>query len=363
MAIFLSACQFGEEEPLKIGFIGPLTGGAISYGKDMLHAVEMRVAEVNASGGINGRQIQLIAEDARCTSSDAASAAQKLINVDGVVAIVGGACSSETLGAAPISEAAGIVQISPISSSPDIKDAGDFIFRTIPSDAQKGIAIAEYAEKNGYTKVAMLSENTDYAVGLRDGIKNALSEDIELVFNETVEPGSKDFRALMTRLEDAEFDLFIANPQTDDVLGPMLTQFREQGFEQDIVSQDIADSMNLLEMAPEAAEGMRMFNTSNLLGTTSDGDAAPFATRFIEQHGNPQSNMSFSTLGYDASGVLFQAISEVGTGGEAVRDYLYALENFEGAAGGFHFDEFGEVVGIENVLKEFRDGEIVELTQ
>src|SRR3989338_615073 len=162
---FLAACASAGtgDGTIKIGFIGPLTGAAVSYGTDMLHAVQMRVEEVNAAGGINGRIVELVTEDGRCTGNDAASAAQKLIHVDKVVAVIGGACSSETLGAAPVAETAKVVQISPISSAPDIKDAGDFVFRTIPSDAKTGISTAAYIVEQGYRGVAMVSENTDYA--------------------------------------------------------------------------------------------------------------------------------------------------------------------------------------------------------
>ncbi|KKW37775.1 hypothetical protein A2454_04530 [Candidatus Peribacteria bacterium RIFOXYC2_FULL_55_14] len=361
LAVFLAACQMLEKEPMKIGYIGPLTGDASAYGVDTLNAVKMKVEEVNAAGGIGGRQVQLVAEDGRCTGGDAANAARKLIDIDKVVAIIGGQCSSETLGAAPIAEAAGIVQVSPVSSSPDVADAGDFIFRTYPSDALKGIDIAEYFGEKGYTKVAIMTENTDYCVGIRDSIKAALPEGAEVVFDELTEPGVKDFRSLITRLEDMEFDVFVPNAQSDAVLGAMAQQMREQGFEQPMVSQDIADSNNLPSIAGEAVEGMRMFNVSSLLGEEARTEGArPFAEKFRELHGDPQQNMGFAVLAYDAAGVLLEAIAAVGTEGTAIRDYLYGLQAYEGAAGTFRFDAKGEVVGIGNVQKRFENGKIVE---
>ncbi|MDP6562065.1 MAG: ABC transporter substrate-binding protein, partial [Candidatus Peribacteraceae bacterium] len=107
LGVLLSACSPVADDgtgPIKIGYIGPLTGEAASYGVDTLNGTELAVAEINAAGGINGRLIELITEDGRCTGTDAASAAQKLVNVDKVVAIIGGQCSGETLAAAPIVE-------------------------------------------------------------------------------------------------------------------------------------------------------------------------------------------------------------------------------------------------------------------
>ena len=136
LGILLSACSPSDDGtgPIKIGFIGPLTGEASPYGVDTLNGAKLAVDEINEAGGVNGRMIEIIAEDGRCTGTDAASAAQKLVNVDKVVAIVGGQCSGETLAAAPIAESAKVVMISPVSSSPDVTAAGDFIFRDYPSD-------------------------------------------------------------------------------------------------------------------------------------------------------------------------------------------------------------------------------------
>ena len=362
LALFLVGCSLTEKETIKIGYIGPLTGGAASYGSDTSNAAKMKVAEVNAAGGINGQMIELIVEDSRCTSTDAAAAVQKLVNIDKVVAIVGGQCSGETLGAAPIVEEGKVVLVSPVSSSPDITSAGDFIFRVYPSDSLKGVDMAAYMEKMDYMRIAIITENTDYAVGIRDSLNVALPEGYEIVFDEVVVPDTKDFRSLMARLENVDHDVFISNPQSDSVLAPMVQQYRESGFEGPIVSQDIADSMNLLNLAPEAVEGMYLFNPSSLLGTKANDGERSFVDKFREQYGEAQSNMSFATLGYDSAGVILEAIGAVGTDGEAIRDYLYATQ-FEGAAGTFSFDENGDVVGISNVLKKFEDGKIIEVTQ
>lgn len=362
--LLLTACTVGpsgpqaqDTSPIRIGYLGPLTGDAASYGSDTLNAVRMKVEEVNATGGVNGRRVELIAEDSRCNGADAASAAQKLVNIDKVVGVVGGQCSSETLAAAPIAEAAQVVLISPVSSSPAITDAGDFIFRTHPSDAHKGRALAAYIAEQAYESVALLTENTDYTIGLRDAIVTSLGEG-KVIFNEVVDPGTKDFRSLMTRLKGVDFSVFLPNGQSDAVIAAMIQQFREAGFTQPAVSQDVADSATLGQIAKEAVEGMRLINTSSTLG---EGGPDSFASRFRAQHGEPQSNLSFATLAYDAAGVLLETIGKVGTDGPKVRDALYALPSYKGAAGEFHFDRSGDSVGIGYALKEFKDGKIVEL--
>ena len=104
--------------PIKLGFIAPLTGEASSIGLNNRAAAELAVEEVNAAGGINGRKIEMVYEDGKCAPTDATNAANKLMNVDKVVAIDGAICSSETAAFAPTAMQNKVIVISPGSSAP-----------------------------------------------------------------------------------------------------------------------------------------------------------------------------------------------------------------------------------------------------
>ncbi|HLD07904.1 MAG TPA: ABC transporter substrate-binding protein [Candidatus Peribacterales bacterium] len=353
----LTACQTGgsgDEGPLKVGFIGPLTGDAAPYGVDMLNGTKMAVEEINTAGGVNGRMIELVVEDGRCTGADSASAAQKLVNVDKVIAIIGGGCSGETLAAAPIAEAASVVMISPLSSSPDVTMAGDFIFRDYPSDALKTKAMASLLREEEFTKLAMISENTDFAQAFRESLKQDLGVDM-VVFDEVVDPGTKDFRTLITRLKDLEFDIFFPNGQSDAAIAAMMQQLREQGLLQQAISHDVADSITLGTLAPEAVEGMYIVNVPTA------GEGGEFQKTFDQKFGGAQATIAFAAHSYDATKVLAKAIGTVGTAGTAIRDYLYSMPAFSGVVGNFTFDRNGDVVGIPYGLKAFKEGAIVKV--
>ena len=356
MTVMLAACQGAgtDEDPIKVGYIGPLTGDAAAYGVDTLNGARMKIDEINAAGGIDGRMIELIAEDGRCTGSDAASAAQKLIHIDNVVAIVGGQCSGETLAVAPIAEAAEVVVISPVSSSPDVTDAGDFIFRDYPSDALKTTAMAQYFGEQEYGKVAAISENTDFCIAFRDALKGALAEDA-VTFDQVDEPGSKDYRTTLTRMQESELDVFFPNGQTPATAAAMVQQYREFGFEQPIVSHDVLDTEAFVEAAGEAAEGVI---TISVPAVSSDTD---FGKKYIAEFGDAQSGLAFVAHAYDAAGVLAQAFKAVGTEGPAVRDYLYKMNGYKGIVGKFTFNEDGDVVGIPYVLRQVQDGVFTEI--
>jgi branched-chain amino acid transport system substrate-binding protein len=350
LGILLSACSPVDSDsgPIKLGYIGPLTGEAASYGKDTLNGALLAINEINEAGGVNGRMIELIAEDGRCTGTDAASAAQKLVNVDKVIAIIGGQCSGETLAAAPIAESAQVVMISPISSSPDVTAAGDFIFRDYPSDALKTKAMAGYFEKEGIKKIAAITENTDFAVAFRDALKENIGD--ALVFDEMVEPGTKDFRSLMARLKDEDFDAFFPNGQTPAAMAAMMQQLREQGLTQLAISHDVAQDSSMFEIAPDAVEGLLAIGVPDV-----DRDSE-FGVKFLAEYGEAQGALFFAAQSYDAARLFADAMTDVGTEGTAIRDYLYGVTDFDGVVGKFGFDDNGDVTGMSYVLWEASNG-------
>ncbi len=362
LALF-AACAPKEAEdttePIRLGYIGPLTGDAVSFGTDTVNGARLAVEEINAAGGVNGRMVSLIAEDGRCNGADAASAAQKLVNIDKVVAIIGGQCSSETLGAAPITEAAKVILLSPVSSNPDVTHAGEFVFRVYPSDALKGTALANYFSTSTFTKIAMISENTDFCVGIHDSVKNALKGDSALVFDETVEPGTKDYRTLFTRLKDMEFDVFLANGQSDSTVAAMVQQMRELGLTQPIVGTDTADSVTLGQIAKEAVEGLRALSVPSL--SKNDPVGGPFVQKFEEEYGTPQVGFFFAALSYEATRLILDTMRTVGTEGPALRDALHALSGYNSIIGTMTFDKFGDIQGIPFALKEFKNGVLSEV--
>ncbi|PIR52528.1 hypothetical protein COU76_05730 [Candidatus Peregrinibacteria bacterium CG10_big_fil_rev_8_21_14_0_10_49_10] len=356
LLLALVACgqPAGNGEPVKIGLITPLTGEIAALGVDISHGAELKLAEMNAAGGIQGRLVQLVMEDGRCSGADAAAAIQKLINIDHVVAVHGAGCSSESLAAAPIAEAAGIVLMSPSSSNPDLTSAGDFFFRTYPSDDLKTTAMAQYFAQEGFKKVAILSEDTDFCQGVRMGLLQKLDEGA-VVFDEVVDPNTKDFRSLLTRLKKLDFDVLVANPQTPPTGAAMLQQMREAGFQQLVISHDVMDNTVVLELASEAAEGFQVINVPTV------ASEAPFGQKFIAVYGEPQANMAWGAYGYDTLGVLAQAIEKAGTDGAAMRDYLYALDSYPAVVGDISFDENGDVLGIHYALREVQDGAFVQV--
>ncbi len=351
-----SSSASADTGPIKIGFIGALTGDVATLGADTLNGVKMAVDQVNATGGINGRKVELIVEDGQCQSPEAASAAQKLVNVDHVAAILGGSCSSETLAAAPIAEAGKVVLMSYWSSSPKVTDAGDFVFRDYPNDANKAKTLASYLVAKGYTKLAIIGEDTDFAQNFREAVLKELPASVKVVFDETVNQGTKDYRTLMTRLKKTNFDIFLPNGQSDATVAEMAKQMRALGMKQQMIGGDAADSQNLGVIAKDAVEGFEVLSVPMLQGDTDKGKT--FMTQFHDAYGEPQFGYYFASLSYDAANIIFSVIEKDGTDGSAIRDGLYAMQPYPGVSGDISFDKNGDVIGIPFAIKVFHDGKL-----
>ena len=166
LALVLTACG-GEEAPFKIGVMESVTGPGETYGNVAVEAKQMAVDEINEAGGIDGRMLELIVEDSKCSAQDSITAYRKLTDVDEVKIILGTSCSGAMLGAAPLAESDGVVLFSGLATNPDIAAAGDYIFRTAMSDAQLGIDTGNVMWADGARTLATITEATDYAEGVR----------------------------------------------------------------------------------------------------------------------------------------------------------------------------------------------------
>jgi branched-chain amino acid transport system substrate-binding protein len=312
-------------EKIKIGFMGPLSGDAAAYGLSIQRGVELALADT-------GVDIEFIVEDSMCDAKEAATAVNKLINVDGVVAIVGEVCSSATLAAAPIAEAAGVVMVSPSSTSPALTDAGDYLFRTVPSDALQGNVGAGIVSDMGYSKLAVLYVNDDYGVGFKEVLEVEFSG--EIVATEALASGAVDVRTQLTKIKDAGADSVYIITNSPDSAVAALQQIVELDLDVVVFGSEGLKSDTILDGAGEAAEGM--YVTSVSFG--SEAFNAAHTALYGEAPG------PFAAQGYDAAYAISMSVMSGASTGSEIRDALYDI-TFDGVSGAIDFDENGDVFG------------------
>ena len=209
---------------VKLGSLSAITGPIPELVADIVDAERAAVADINANGGVLGDTLSLVVADGQCDAKAAVDAANKLVNVEQVVAIVGGICSGATIGAAEaVTVPAGVVSVSPSATSPAITglDDNDLVFRTAPSDAYQGVALAGLARSMGYDKIAVTYANDDYNAGLGEVFIEAFKAAGGTVTAQQVhEPNKPSYRSELATLSGGEPRRWRCSPTTTDRASP-----------------------------------------------------------------------------------------------------------------------------------------------
>lgn len=329
-------------QPVKVGFMGPLTGDAAGYGESIKRGVELAIEDLGAN-------VELIVVDTKCSGADAVSGINKLISVDKVVAIVGEVCSSATLAAAPVAEQNQVVLISASSTSPELTAAGDYVFRVVPSDALQGAFGAQLVYNQSGRKLAVLYSNEDYGIGFEKVLaENFTAQGGEVVASEGTERASTDLRTQLTKIKAAGPDSLYLISNSPAQMGAMLKQIKELGLTATIYGAEGFKADEILTDVGQSAEGL-------IVSTVSSG-----GTNFAEAHNAAygEGPGPFAAQAYDAMMALGKAIQDGARTGEAIKNALYDLE-FDGASGRIVFDANGDVSGNYDVFM-VRDGQFVQ---
>ncbi|MBS3062360.1 MAG: ABC transporter substrate-binding protein [Candidatus Diapherotrites archaeon] len=325
------------KEPIKLGFIGPLSGDVAAIGIGSKEGVEMAVEEINQAGGINDRKVEVIYEDGKCSGAAAASAGNKLINLDKVSAIIGGLCSGETLAVAPVAEKAGVLMLSSCSSSPKVTEAGDYIFRDYPSDEFQGAFGAEYAfNELKARKVAIIYSLSDWGVPIKDRFKARFTElGGTIVAEEGVDDKIQDTRTQLMKLKSANPDA-VYMPQYSGATAIILKQAKELGLTVPLLGGDAGNDPKVIEVGGSAAEGF--LSTVPFSEPPKEWEAA-----YTQRTGHEVRLCGVHA--YDAAKIMAKALAVVGDDASKLRDYLYAMPPYKGMSGEVSFDRNGDLKG------------------
>ena len=331
--------------PIVIGEVGSMTGTEATFGTSSDRGIQLAISEINAAGGVAGRQLQVIALDDEGKPEEAATAATRLISSEHVTALLGEVASTRSLFMAPKAQLAKVPMISPSSTNPKVTQQGDYIFRACFIDTFQGYVMAKFAHDNlKLTKVAILHDvRSDYSVGLADVFtKNFTKMGGTIVASEAFSTGDVDFKAQLTNLKSAQPEA-IFEPAYYSETGLIARQARELGITVPLLGGDGWDSPKLIEGAggPGAAlEGSYFTNHSSM------SDPKPTIQKFVSAYktayGGQQPD-SLAALGYDAVGVLVDAMKRTAAPANGdyaspeyrakLRDAIAATKNYQGITG------------------------------
>jgi len=325
-------------DTILIGEVGSLTGSEATFGISTRNAIELAVREVNAAGGIKGKKVEVRVYDNQSKPEEAASAANRLINQDQVLVILGEVASSNSIAMAQKAQPAKVPMISNASTNPKVTEVGDYIFRVCFIDPFQGYVMAKFARDNlKFTKVAVLRDlGAAYSQGLADVFERKFTEmGGKIVAQETYTKGSTDFRSQLTAIKRAQPDgIYIPGYYND--IGLIARQARELGIKAKLMGGDGWDSDKLFELGGAAVEGSYFSNHY------SPDDPNPRIQKFIADYKAAFGSVpdSLAALGYDAAMVAFDAIKRAPSFDRAaIRDAIAATKNFPGVTGTITLDD------------------------
>ena len=369
-ALSLVMAAGAAQAELRIGALLPLTGDLQAYGESSRNGIELAASEINAEGGVMGQEVVIEIADTQTEPQAGVDAAQRLVSVQDVSAIVGALSSGVTIPvASSVTSVEGVPQISGASTSPVMTtlEDNDFLFRTTPSDAFQGTALAAVAADEGIDSVAILYINNDYGEGLADAFSEAFEANGGSVVGRTgYEPGMASYRGELSQVSDGESPLLlIGYPENGQTI---LRQALEGGYFSEFMFTDGMKSPQIIENL-----GAQFLNGS--FGTApearDDTDAAQhFASAYEASYGEVPP-VPYIDTAYDAVyTIALAALLADSTDPVAIRDHLRAVNdpegmvvgpgqfdvavelvnagepiNYQGASGSVDYDANGDVAG------------------
>lgn len=231
-------------DEIKIGLGAPMTGGSAAFGKQLQTGAQAAIDAINAKGGVNGKQLKLVTADDACDPKQAVAAANRLVDQEKVTAVIGHFCSSSTIPASEIYDEANILNITPASTNPKVTERDlSTILRTCGRDDQQGEVDAKFMKDVLKVKrAAIINDKDTYGVGLANATRDAAKKlGIEVVLEDGVTRGERDYNALVTKIKGANVDaVFFGGLYAE--AGVLVKQMRQQGLKTPFISDDgIAD--------------------------------------------------------------------------------------------------------------------------
>jgi branched-chain amino acid transport system substrate-binding protein len=327
------------EESYKVGVILPLTGQIASIAESMKNGMELAVEEINAAGGIGGRKVELVYADSKLDATEGVKVTRKLIEVDGVPVIIGGVASTITLAAVPVAEQSKVVMLSAASTNPKLSGKSQYFFRIVASDAKQGAVGAEFAyDRFGARRAAIIYENNDYGIGLREVFEQRFKElGGEVVAVESYESGASDFSTQISKVKAANPDfLYLPGYYKENAL--IVKTAKQNNLSVNMITSEAFENKDIFELAPDAVEGVYFTKPAPDMSTDN---WQRFREAFKAKYNSEPT--SYSDYAYDAVYIVTEAIDKGGYSGDAIREYLRTHSFPDRATGNISFDENGDL--------------------
>ena len=306
-----AGCAKKETTPIKIGILGCTTGDYAQYGLAVLHGAQLYIDKVNASGGINGKQIAPVVYDDKGDKTEAVNAFNRMVDQDSITALLGSVLSGATIAVVGEANPINMPMITAsatnegVTYNADTKTVYTNVFRTCYIDPFQGEKMAQYASEilKAKTAAVIFETGNDYAVGLKDAfVAKCKTLGINVVDEEGYSKGDKDFKSQLTKINGQKPDvIFSPNYYEDD--GMIVTQARQVGITAVFLGGD--GWAGVAKFASAADLEGSVYCSAYAPGSTDQ--IKQFEKDFTAKYAGETPDM-FSAQGYDAAIVLLDAL-------------------------------------------------------
>ncbi len=364
IAGLLAGCGSSTSKDIKIGMVYELTGNTASYGTSAANGAKLAFKEINASGGVLGKQIQIVTADNKGEPSESANAMTKVITQDKVIAVTGFTVSSCGIAASAVAEDNKMPFVAAATVNPGVTvdqrtgKVKEYTFRACFIDSFQGTVGANFA-LNGLKvkKAAIMTDSaSDYSKGLTKIFKDAFTAGGgQILIEEAYLQKDQDYKSVLTKIKAQNPELLYIPGYYEDV-GKIIKQARELGITVPILGADAWDSPTLVDLG-----GPQALNNTYFTNFYSVEDKNPTSNAFVEAYKKEYGQIpdSMAAMGYDAAKLLVDAIKRANsTDANKIREALAATQNFLSVSGDMKLNATHDAVrGV--VIIELKDGKQV----
>ncbi len=355
-----SSSAMAQEQVVKIGHVGPISGAIAHLGKDNEYGARLAVEELNAKGlSIGGKKIkfELVAEDDAADPKQGTAAAQKLVDAK-ISGVVGHLNSGTTIPASKIYSDAGIPQISPSATNPKYTRQGyKTAFRVVADDVHLGGTLGRYAVKDLKGKsIAVIDDRTAYGQGVAEEFEKAVkAAGGNLIGHEFTTDKATDFMPILTTLKGKKPDIIFFGGM-DAVGGPMLKQMKSLGINSKFMGGDGICTTELVKLAGDAmADGQVICAEAGGVDGALKKGMEDFGVKFKKRFNDDVK--LYSPYVYDAVYVMVDAMQRAKSTDPA--KYLPELaktSGYKGVTGTIAFDAKGDIKNGALTLYTYKGG-------
>jgi len=357
-AAVLAGCG-KQSSDIKIGHVGPITGGIAHLGKDNENGARLAIEQANeAKIKLGGKEVKfvLVAEDDQADPKVGTTVAQKLVDAK-VAGVVGHLNSGTSIPASPLYNGAGIPVISGSATNPKLTEQGfKTQFRVVGRDDQQGPAIASYLANNNKPKtVAIIDDATAYGEGIANEVEKTLkAASIAVLPREKGTDKTTDWKAVLTKLKGRDPDAIFYGGM-DATGGPLMKQGRELGIAAAFAFGDGACTEEMAKLAGLAAEGLLCSQAGIPVAAADKGFLEAYKKKF---NADP---ILYAPFTYDAANLLIAAMKKADSPDPAKYLPELAKITYKGATGEISFDAKGDRKDAEMTIFTMQGGKIVPL--